>query len=179
MRVFAVALACTGLLAACSPAPDGTNTTNTASATQHLSKIPVVISHKDTRPATQLSIEIALGKEEQETGLMHRTDLKPGDGMLFPMIPARMPSFWMKDTPTPLDVLFVAMDGRIVRIIPNAKPNDRTPLFAEQPVAAVVELMGGDAQRLGISEGDTVTWGECAAEAAPEPSAEPDNFCPA
>ncbi len=110
---------------------------------------------------------------------MHRTDLKPGDGMLFPMIPARMPNFWMKDTPTALDLLFIAMDGRVVRIIPNAKPNDRTPLFAEQPVAGVLELRGGDVQRLGIKEGDEVAWGECAMDTAREPSAEPDNFCPA
>jgi len=184
MRVFAVALACTGLLAACSPTPDeanGANTVNfvTASMGQHLEKVPVVIAHANGRPQTRLSIEIALGEEEQETGLMHRTDLKPGDGMLFPMIPARMPNFWMKDTPTSLDVLFVAMDGRVVRIIPNAKPNDRTPLFAEQPVAGVLELVGGDAQRLGITEGDAVAWGECATEAAPEPNIEPDSFCPA
>lgn len=184
MRVYGVALACIGLLAACSPAPekaDGANAAQAASASagQHLEKVPVVIAHANGQPQTRLSIEIALGRQEQETGLMHRTDLKPGDGMLFPMIPARMPNFWMKDTPTALDLLFIAMDGRVVRIIPNAKPNDRTPLFAEQPVAGVLELRGGDVQRLGIKEGDEVAWGECAMDTAREPSAEPDNFCPA
>lgn len=180
MRYIPMVLVCT-VLAACSPAPEKAGNTNAASSSsgQHLEKVPLVITHTNGQPQTRLLIEIALGKEEQEAGLMHRTDLKPGDGMLFPMIPARMPNFWMKDTPTSLDVLFIAMDGRVVHIIPNARPNDRTPLFAEQPVAAVVELMGGDAQRLGISEGDTVAWGECATEAASEPSAEPDNFCPA
>lgn len=180
MRYIPMVLVCT-VLAACSPAPEKAGNTNAASSSsgQHLEKVPLVITHANGQPQTQLSIEIALGKEEQEAGLMHRTDLKPGDGMLFPMIPARMPNFWMKDTPTPLDVLFIAMDGRVVRIILNAKPNDRTPMFAEQPVAGVLELVGGDTARLGISEGDRVAWGECATDSAQEPSRELDNFCPA
>lgn len=180
MKYTPMLLAC-AVLAACSPAGEKSSApmSHAADTGQHLPEVPLVIHHRDGRPATRLSIEIALGQEEQELGLMHRTDLKPGDGMVFPMIPARMPNFWMKDTPTPLDVLFIALDGRVVRVIANAKPNDKTPLFAEQPVAGVLELRGGDAQRLGIREGDAIAWGACTAEAASEPSVKPDSFCPA
>lgn len=178
MRLPAVALALCVSLFACSPAPEKGPANQDAHSGQHLGKVPMAIYHQDSRPATRLSIELALTKEQQETGLQHRTDLKPGDGMLFPMIPARMPSFWMKDTPTPLDLIFIRMNGSIVRIIPNTKPNDRTPLFAEEPVAGVLELRGGDATRLGIGEGDEVVWGRCALEADPDPSAVADNFCP-
>lgn len=180
MRLIPTALAF-GLLAACSPAPQQTREdapTRQASAGQHLAKVPVVIHHQNGRVATRLSIEIALTREQQERGLMHRTDLKPGDGMLFPMLPARMPAFWMKDTPTSLDLIFIRMDGSIVRIIANTKTNDRTPLFAEEPVAGVLELRGGDAARLGIREGDDVIWGQCVLEAEPVPVVAPDNFCP-
>lgn len=188
MRPSFVALVASALLAACSPAAQdsGANASGpdakgdaVASSGQHLPKVPVVITRANGGPPVKLSIEIALGRQEQEEGLMHRTDLSPGDGMLFPMIPARMPNFWMKDTPTPLDLLFIAMDGTVVHLVAGAKPNDRTPLFAEQPVAGVLELRGGDAARLGIAEGDSVNWGTCASEAEPEPSAEMDNFCPA
>ena len=180
MRLSAVALFC-ALLAACSPATDKASSppsAETTSAGQHLSKVPVVIHHQDGRPPSRLSIEIALGPRQQEAGLMHRTDIAPGEGMLFPMLPARMPAFWMKDTPTPLDLIFIRMNGSIVRIIANTRPNDRTPLFAEEPVAGVLELRGGDAARLGIREEDAVLWGRCALEAAPQPSALADSFCP-
>lgn len=181
MRVSAVVLALCALTLACSPAAEKASAppAEAASAGQHLAKVPVVIRHQDGRAPTRLSIELALTKEQQERGLMHRTDLKPGDGMLFPMLPARMPAFWMKDTPTSLDLIFISMDARIVRIIANTKPNDRTPLFAEDPVAGVLELRGGDAGRLGIREGDRVLWGRCAQEAEPKPSAQADSFCPA
>ncbi|MBP6031185.1 MAG: DUF192 domain-containing protein [Sphingobium sp.] len=168
MRLSAVALVPVALfcwlLAACSPATDKASSppsAETTSAGQHLSKVPVVIHHQDGRPPSRLSIEIALGPRQQEAGLMHRTDIAPGEGMLFPMLPARMPAFWMKDTPTPLDLIFIRMNGSIVRIIANTKPNDRTPLFAEEPVAGVLELRGGDAARLGIREEDRVNWGAC------------------
>lgn len=180
MRQSFTALALCGLLIACSPATDQSAppATQAKSAGQHLNTVPVVIHHQDGRPATRLSIELALTKEQQERGLMHRTDIAPGEGMLFPMLPARMPAFWMKDTPTSLDLIFITMDARIVRLIANTRPNDRTPLFAEEPVAGVLELRGGDAARLGIKEGDEIQWGRCALEAGSVPAVAADNFCP-
>jgi len=185
MRHYLYLSAC-ALLAACSPAmPEGDNAGQAAPASdiapgdaQHLDIVPVVIRHQGGKADTRLKVEIALTPDQQEKGLMYRTDLKAGDGMLFPMLPARMPSFWMKDTPTSLDMIFIRMDTSIARIAANAEPGDMTPVFAEDPVAAVPELRGGDAERLGIKEGDEVVWGACALEAEPEPVAEPDNYCP-
>lgn len=181
MRLSAVMLALCALTLACSPAADNPSAPPVEKTRegQHLTKVPVVIRHQDGRVPTRLSIELALTKQQQERGLMLRTNLKPGDGMLFPMLPARMPAFWMKDTPTSLDLIFIRMDGGIARIIVDTKPNDRTPLFAEEPVAGVLELRGGDAARLGIAEGDRVLWGLCAQEAEAKPSAQADSFCPA
>lgn len=182
MKLSAVVLSLCTLTLACSPAADkaSTPTVEPTSAGQHLSKVPVLILHQDGRPQTRLSIELAVTKEQQERGLMYRTDLAPGEGMLFPMLPARMPVFWMKDTPTPLDLIFISMDARIVRIIANTKPNDRTPLFAEEPVAGVLELRGGDAARLGINEGDKVNWGACLdGPYLKHGTVNQDSFCPA
>lgn len=184
MRLSALALALCALTLACSPAQDkGDNApapTQSTGAGQHLDKVPVLIHHQDGRAPTRLAIELALSAEQQERGLMHRTDLKPGDGMLFPMLPARMPAFWMKDTPTSLDLIFIGMDGGIARIIANARPNDRTPLFAEGPVAGVLELRGGDAARLGIRDRDRVHWGSCMERpAGGQDTVDPASFCPA
>lgn len=173
------------LLAACSPQDTGSNEGAAAQPgsradqqAQHLGKVPLVIHHQDARPPTRLDVEIARTPEQQEKGLMHRADLKAGEGMIFPMLPAGMPSFWMKDTPVPLDMIFIRMDTRVAKVTANAEPGDRTPVFAEEPVAAVLELRGGDAQRLGIAEGDEIVWGKCAIEAEPQPVALADNYCP-
>ncbi len=184
MKLSALALALCALTLGCSPAQDkGENTQAPAqptSAGQHLDKVQVMIRHQDGHGPTRLDIELALSAEQQERGLMHRTDLKPGDGMLFPMLPARMPAFWMKDTPTSLDLIFIGMEGQVVRVIADTRPHDRTPLFAEEPVAGVLELRGGDASRLGIREGDRVHWGSCVDRpVGGQDTVDPASFCPA
>ncbi len=143
------------------------------------SHIAVVIRHGEQKPDTRLSVELALTPEQQEQGLQHRTDLKQGQGMLFPMVPPRTPSFWMKDTPMSLDLVFIRTDGSVGKIVANAKPNDETPLFPDMPVSGVLELAGGSAAALGIDASDRVNWGACAGEAGPSPVAEAENFCPA
>lgn len=145
---------------------------------QSLEKVPVRVRHGGGAADTRLSIELALTPEQQEKGLMHRARLAPGEGMLFPFLPPRSVSFWMKDTLVPLDLLFIAPDGRIARIAAGAKPQDLSPLFADVPVAAVLELGGGQARALGIGEGDRVNWGSCVAQPGRK-TAEAANFCPA
>jgi uncharacterized protein len=103
-------------------------------------------------------VELAQTTEEQAKGLMFRTKLGPDEGMLFPLAPPRMASFWMHNTVIPLDLLFVAPDGRIANIAANAKPYDETQLESAGPVKAVLELPGGRAAELGIAGGDRVEW---------------------
>lgn len=109
------------------------------------------------------TVERAVTPAEQERGLMYRTDLKPDGGMLFWPYPPegggpRQASFWMKNTPTPLDILFIRADGTIATIAENTVPFSETPVLSREPVAAVLELVGGRAADLGIAEGDKVTW---------------------
>lgn len=109
-----------------------------------------------------LTVELARTAKEQERGLMFRTDLKPGGGMLFYPYPPdggppREANFWMKNTPTPLDIVFIRADGTIARIAENTVPYSEVPVPSGEPVSAVLELVGGQAAVLGLSEGDRVT----------------------
>lgn len=113
------------------------------------------------------AVEQAQTAEAQEKGLMYRTAIAPGGGMLFwpypPDVngrhqPPRDANFWMKNTPSALDIIFVRANGTIARIAENAVPFDESPLPSGEPVGAVLELKGGRSAELGIAEGDRVTW---------------------
>ena len=110
----------------------------------------------------RFSVELANTEQAQEQGLMFRTDIPLDGGMLFapypPSGPPRAASFWMKNTPSPLDIIFIRPDGTIARIAENAAPGSEAHIDSGEVVGAVLELRGGRALDLGISEGDRVTW---------------------
>ena len=94
----------------------------------------------------------------QEQGLMFVRNLPPTEGMLFPQPEPQVAHFWMKNTFIPLDMVFVGENGRIAKIIAKAKPFSLAVLSSDVPVIAVLEIRGGEAQRLGIKVGDEVSW---------------------
>ena len=102
------------------------------------------------------TVELAVTPAEQARGLMYRESLPAGAGMLFLYDTPTPASFWMRNTLIPLDMIFIASDGRIVNIHANAKPLDETPIRAAAPVTGVLEINGGLSARLGIRAGDRV-----------------------
>jgi uncharacterized membrane protein (UPF0127 family) len=121
-------------------------------------------------PRTQLHLTLHGGKshafdvwvadttERSQQGLMFVSDLPENKGMVFPLDPPRVEQMWMKNTYIELDMLFVRPDGRIGKIIERAHPLSLETLSSEVPVAAVVELRGGLAAKLGVKVGDLVRW---------------------
>ncbi len=108
-------------------------------------------------------VEVARTPEEQKRGLMFRTDIAADGGMLFAPYPPegggpQEASFWMRDTPMPLDIIFIRADGTIANIAENTLPFADDPVRSDGPVAAVLEINGGRAAELGISPGDRVRW---------------------
>ena len=89
---------------------------------------------------------------------MFRTELGPNEGMLFPRTPPDVASFWMKNTPLPLDIIFVGPDGRILNIAAQTVPYSLDPVVAAGLTGAVLEIPGGRAAELGIEAGDRVEW---------------------
>ena len=59
-------------------------------------------------------------------------------------------SFWMKNTPISLDMLFFASDGRLVGIIANTEPFSLTARKSQKAAQYVLEIGGGEAARLGL-----------------------------
>lgn len=106
----------------------------------------------------RFTVEVARSLEQQQTGMMNRTSLAPDRGMIFPYDPPQPVAFWMKDTLIPLDLIYIAPGGGILRIEANAVPMSLDQLPSGGPIEAVLELAGGRSAELGLKPGDQVDW---------------------
>ena len=124
-----------------------------------ISGLDVIILKVESQSRTHgFQVELANTPEAQARGLMFRTDLGDFEGMLFPSNPPAPRSFWMKNTPLSLDIIFIGVDGRISNIAANTKPYSLDSVLSLGMTSAVLELRGGRAAELGIAPGDKVSW---------------------
>jgi uncharacterized membrane protein (UPF0127 family) len=103
------------------------------------------------------SVELATNAAERAVGLMFRKELPEGRGMLFDFQVEQPVQFWMHKTYISLDMIFIAGDGRIVRVAQDAKPMSDDLIPSGGPVRAVLEVIAGTARKFGIAAGDRVT----------------------
>ena len=96
--------------------------------------------------------ELALTPEQRQKGLMFRRDLGSHEGMLFIFENATPQCFWMKNTPTPLTIAFLADDGSIVNLA-DMKPFDEASHCSAKPVRYVLEMHQGWFAKRGIKAG--------------------------
>lgn len=101
------------------------------------------------------SIEIADEEGERSAGLMFRRSMADDHGMLFVFEQTRRLAFWMKNTPMPLDLIFIGDDGRIVSVL-QGEPFSTAPIAPVGTARFVLELKAGTAQKAGIGDGDRV-----------------------
>jgi hypothetical protein len=134
----------------------GSTGNDAAARTASASTVSLTISAAGQKHAFR--VEVARSEVQQERGLMFRSHLAPDAGMIFPMDPPRVASFWMKNTIIPLDMIFIRPDGSIARIAAQTVPYSLAPVSSGEPVAAVLEIAGGRAAELGIDEDDKVVW---------------------
>jgi uncharacterized membrane protein (UPF0127 family) len=102
----------------------------------------------------EFRVEMAVQPDHQTVGLMFREAVGPNEGMLFDWGAPRESSMWMRNTLIPLDMLFIAADGRIHRIAERTIPHSLAPVDSRGPVRATLELAGGTAERLDLRVGD-------------------------
>lgn len=103
-------------------------------------------------------IWLAQTPEQQEQGLMFVRDLPANRGMLFVSEQPRVFRMWMKNTFIPLDMVFIGADGRIAKIAERTTPHSLATISSDVPVAAILEIKGGEAARLALHRGDRVSW---------------------
>lgn len=104
---------------------------------------------------TWYEVEVAQTPPARARGLQGRV-LAPGRGMLFVFETEAPQSFWMRNVPAPLDMVFADRSGRVTGIVHSAMPYDER-YVGGFPAKTVLELRGGDARRLRIGPGWTMS----------------------
>ena len=102
------------------------------------------------------AVELAVTQTELSRGLMFRRELPEGHGMLFDFKQDQPIGMWMKNTYIPLDMIFIRSDGTVSHIAENTKPHSTQVIMPAEPAQAVLEVIAGTAQKMGIAPGDKV-----------------------
>ncbi|MEL7415534.1 MAG: DUF192 domain-containing protein, partial [Pseudomonadota bacterium] len=101
----------------------------------------------------RFSVEVADTVDERALGLMHRTSMPQFSGMLFAYDRPQTVGFWMRNTLIPLDLLFADARGVVQRIHANAVPLSEENIPGGDDIQYVLEINGGLAEMLGLTEG--------------------------
>jgi len=103
----------------------------------------------------RIEVEVAADEQTRQLGLMYRSRLPSGQGMLFLYPSSLRICMWMKNTLIPLSVAFLDEEGRILNI------EDMTPLSEEshcsvKPARHALEMNQGWFAGHGVKAGDRV-----------------------
>jgi hypothetical protein len=114
--------------------------------------------NSEGRVLASIAIEIADTAQSRRQGLMGRRGLDDSMGMLFVYEDAFERGFWMHNTPTPLDIIFVSKQRRVIRIAADTVPMSDAMHVSGGPAQYVVEVPAGFCKRHGITEGVVIRW---------------------
>jgi uncharacterized membrane protein (UPF0127 family) len=103
-----------------------------------------------------IDAQVAASPDQRMTGLMHRKEMPPNEGMLFVFEQPSQQCFWMKNTLLPLAIAFIADDGTIVNL-DEMKPQTLDSHCSAKPVRYVLEMNTGWFARKGIKPGAKLT----------------------
>jgi uncharacterized membrane protein (UPF0127 family) len=103
-----------------------------------------------------VTVEVADTAQKRQQGLMQRTSLPDGHGMLFVFEAPKETCFWMHDTPLPLSIAFLDRQGHIVEI-QDMEPLSDVLHCAPFEVQHALEMNQGWFKRHAIRVGDRVS----------------------
>jgi uncharacterized membrane protein (UPF0127 family) len=121
-------------------------------AAERLAKLPVV---SVTIAGKHFQLWLATTPAEKASGLMFVKHLAADQGMIFLFHHTAPKTFWMKNTPLPLDAIFLN-GSKIVRMYTMKPMNSKRLYPSVQPVTAAIELNGGTCAKLGLKPGDHI-----------------------
>lgn len=145
------ALAAASLLSACAQQPEGRASGQASDVAE-----TELLTVETANGPVEITVEIADDDAERARGLMFRPPLPDNYGMLFHFQRPERANFWMRNTPSSLDIIFIGVDGRILNIAERTTPYSEQGVPAAGLTRGVLEIRGGHAGELGIQAGDRV-----------------------
>lgn len=123
----------------------------------HLSRaLPRLATVRLWLGSQELTAEVARTEVEIRTGMMFRTNIVDGEGMLFVFARPIRAAFYMRNTTVPLSCAYIDPEGTILEIH-DLKPLDETPVEARSDnVQFVLEVPQGWFDRNQIRPGAVV-----------------------
>jgi len=109
-------------------------------------------------------VEVAETDRQRSRGLMYREEMAADHGMLFVFDGEGERFFWMKNTPLPLDIIYIGATGDIVSIAADTTPFSEKVIPSGEAAKFVLELNAGTSASLGIDVGDKVSSPSMAGE---------------
>ena len=105
-----------------------------------------------------IEVELAEYPDQHQRGLMYVQSMNQDEGMLFIFNRETPRSFWMKNTPLSLDIIYINAQGTIVSWASDTTPFSTAALPSGQPAQFVLELNAGSIEHFGIAIGDRITY---------------------
>jgi uncharacterized protein len=105
---------------------------------------------------SSVNLQLAVTDAEMERGLMHRQDLRSNQGMLFVYKEPRRVSFWMRNTPTPLEIGFFTNDGVLREVYPLLPFDERSVPSKREDIQYAMEVCAGWYDVTGVKPGDKI-----------------------
>ena len=109
-------------------------------------KKELLISNSDNE-LKYFTVEVADNDKLRSLGLMGRTDIPEGTGMLFIWNNEAYRNFWMKNTPSSLDIIFFDKNGYFINVQENTIPYSLDNITSLKPSKYVLELMAGSSKK--------------------------------
>ena len=112
-------------------------------------KKELLISNSDNQ-LKYFTVEVADNDKLRSLGLMGRTDVPEGTGMLFVWNDEAYRNFWMKNTPSSLDIIFFDKNGNFINVHENTIPFSLDNIPSLKPSKYVLELIAGSSKKFNL-----------------------------
>ena len=118
-------------------------------------KLPVkeLTIQKADGSSVKVKAELAVKEEERNYGVMNRTDIPDGTGMLFIFKEDSIRHFWMKDCPHPLSIAYILSTGEIVDVL-DMTPFSTANVSSSRSVRYALEVPQGWYNKVNVKKGD-------------------------
>ena len=112
-------------------------------------KKELLISNSDNE-LKKFTVEVADNDKLRSLGFMGRTDIPEGTGMLFIWNDEAYRNFWMKNTPSSLDIIFFDKNGYFINVQENTIPYSLDNIQSLKPSKYVLELIAGSSKKFNL-----------------------------